>query len=130
LAIIRYCTCTFNLPASFPTLANIYVWVHFALSPIYTLVQCLCTRPNYEVGIIKYANPSSRTMALGSTQPLTEMSTRNLPGGIGLPARGADILTAIYETNVWKMWEPRRPTTVWAFTASYRGRLRGYDIFQ
>jgi hypothetical protein len=26
-------------------------------------------------------NPSSRTMALGSTQPLTEMSTRNVPGG-------------------------------------------------
>jgi hypothetical protein len=26
-------------------------------------------------------NPSSRTMALGSTQPLTEMSNRNLPGG-------------------------------------------------
>jgi hypothetical protein len=26
-------------------------------------------------------HPSSRTMALGSTQPLTEMSTRNLPGG-------------------------------------------------
>jgi hypothetical protein len=26
-------------------------------------------------------NPSSRTMAVGSTQPLTEMSTKNLPGG-------------------------------------------------
>jgi hypothetical protein len=26
-------------------------------------------------------NSTSRTMALGSTQPLTEMSTRNLPGG-------------------------------------------------
>jgi hypothetical protein len=26
-------------------------------------------------------HPSSRTIALGSTQPLTEMSTRNLPGG-------------------------------------------------
>jgi hypothetical protein len=26
-------------------------------------------------------NPSSCTMTLGSTQPLTEMSTRNLPGG-------------------------------------------------
>jgi hypothetical protein len=25
-------------------------------------------------------NPSSRTMALGSIQPLTEMSTRDLPG--------------------------------------------------
>jgi hypothetical protein len=28
-------------------------------------------------------NPSSRTMALGSTQPLTEMSIWNLPGGKG-----------------------------------------------
>jgi hypothetical protein len=27
-------------------------------------------------------NPSSHTMNLGSTQPLTEMSTRNLPGGV------------------------------------------------
>jgi hypothetical protein len=26
-------------------------------------------------------NPSSRTMALESTQPLTEISTRNLPWG-------------------------------------------------
>jgi hypothetical protein len=26
-------------------------------------------------------NLSSRTMVLGSTQPLTEMSTRNFPGG-------------------------------------------------
>jgi hypothetical protein len=31
-----------------------------------------------------YLYHSSRTMALGSTQPLTEMSTRNLPGGKGL----------------------------------------------
>jgi hypothetical protein len=34
---------------------------------------------------------SSRTMALGSTQPLTEMSTRNLPGDKGRPARKADL---------------------------------------
>jgi hypothetical protein len=26
-------------------------------------------------------NPLSRTIAVGSTQPLTEMNTRNLPGG-------------------------------------------------
>jgi hypothetical protein len=31
-----------------------------------------------------WPNPSSRTMARGSTQPLTEMSTRNLPGGWGV----------------------------------------------
>jgi hypothetical protein len=37
-------------------------------------------------------------MVLGSAQPLTEMSTRNLPGGKGgRPARKADNLTAIYE---------------------------------
>jgi hypothetical protein len=34
-----------------------------------------------EVDFFNLSNPSSRTMALGSTQPLTEMSTRNLPGG-------------------------------------------------
>jgi hypothetical protein len=39
-------------------------------------------------------------MALGSTQPLTEMSTRNLPEGKGRPARKADNLTAICEPIV------------------------------
>jgi hypothetical protein len=34
-------------------------------------------------------------MALGSTQPLTEVSTRNLPGGKGRPARKADNFTAV-----------------------------------
>jgi hypothetical protein len=31
--------------------------------------------------IFNFRNPSSCTIAVGSTQPLTEMSTRNLPGG-------------------------------------------------
>jgi hypothetical protein len=34
-----------------------------------------------EVNFFYLPNPSSRTMALGSTQPLTEMSTRKIPGG-------------------------------------------------
>jgi hypothetical protein len=45
-------------------------------------------------------NPSSRTMALGSTQPLTKTSTRNLPGGKKRPARRADNLAVIYEPYV------------------------------
>jgi hypothetical protein len=45
-------------------------------------------------------NLSSSTMALGSTQPLTEMSTRNLPGCKGRPALKADKLTAISEPIV------------------------------
>jgi hypothetical protein len=59
-------------------------------------------------------------MALGSTQPLTEMSTRDIPAGKGRRARGADNLTAICKPIVKKMWEPRRLTTLWAFTACYR----------
>jgi hypothetical protein len=35
----------------------------------------------YEVNFFNSPDPSSRIMALGSTQPLTEMSTMNLPGG-------------------------------------------------
>jgi hypothetical protein len=68
--------------------------------------------PDEVIGFLKWPNPSNRTMALGSTQPLTEMSTKNLPGGKGRPARGADDLTAICEPTVYKMWEPRRLTTL------------------
>jgi hypothetical protein len=53
-----------------------------------------------EVDFFRLPNPSSCTMALGSTQPLTEMSTRILPGGIKRPACRADNLEAIYEPNV------------------------------
>jgi hypothetical protein len=55
-----------------------------------------------DVDFFNLLNPSSRTMALGSTQPLTEMSTRNLPGGKKRPAGRADNLAAICEPNVWK----------------------------
>jgi hypothetical protein len=37
-----------------------------------------------KVDFFNCPNPSSRTMALGSTQPLTEMSIRNLPEGGGV----------------------------------------------
>jgi hypothetical protein len=39
-------------------------------------------------------------MALVSTQPLTEMSTRNLPEGKGRPVRKGDNFTAICEPIV------------------------------
>jgi hypothetical protein len=53
-------------------------------------------------------------MALWSTQPVTEMSTRNIPGGKGQPERKAANLTVIYESIVYKMWEPRLLTALWA----------------
>jgi hypothetical protein len=36
------------------------------------------------------------TMAVGPTRPLTEMSTRSLPGDKGLPARKADLTAQNY----------------------------------
>jgi hypothetical protein len=48
--------------------------------------------PNGVIGIFHWLNPSWRTIALGSSQPLTEMSTRNTSRGGGLrrPVRSAD----------------------------------------
>jgi cobalamin biosynthesis protein CobD/CbiB len=38
--------------------------------------------PNRVTGIFLWHNPSGCTMALGSIQPLTEMSTRNISWGV------------------------------------------------
>jgi hypothetical protein len=56
--------------------------------------------PDEVTGFFNWPNPSSRTMALGLTQPLTETATGNPPRDKGRPARGADNLTAICEPIV------------------------------
>jgi hypothetical protein len=48
-------------------------------------------------------------MALGLTQSLTEMGTRNFPGGKGRPAWKADNLTAIYEPTVYGSFDVSQP---------------------
>jgi hypothetical protein len=59
-------------------------------------------------------------MALGSTQPLAEMSTGMTVGGSGRPALKTDNHTAICEPIIYKMWEPPHLTTLWVPRASYR----------
>jgi hypothetical protein len=76
--------------------------------------------PHQIIGIFNWPSPSSRTIVLGSTQSLKEMSTMNLPADKGRPVRKADNLTAICELTVQKMWEPRGLTTLWASAACYR----------
>jgi hypothetical protein len=45
-------------------------------------------------------------------------------GSKGRPARKSNNLTTICEPIVWtRMWEPRRLTTLWPFTACYRDSL-------
>ena len=55
---------------------------------------------------------SDLTMALGSTQPLVKMSTRNIPGGKGgrcmrLPTSPPSC------AECHEIWEPKPPGTVW-----------------
>jgi hypothetical protein len=53
-----------------------------------------------EVDFFDLPNPFSHTMQMGSTKPLTNMSTMNFPGGKKLPARKAGNLATIYEPNL------------------------------
>ena len=41
-----------------------------------------CSIPDGVIGIFHWHNPSGHTMALGLTQPLIEMSTRNISWGV------------------------------------------------
>jgi hypothetical protein len=47
-------------------------------------------------------------MALGPTQPLTEINTKSVPGGKGRPAHKADNFIDICERSLHKMWQLRR----------------------
>jgi hypothetical protein len=58
-------------------------------------VRILMRSLNFSIDLILPA-----ALALGSTQPLTELSTRNLPEGKRRPAHGADNLTVICEPIV------------------------------
>jgi hypothetical protein len=55
---------------------------------------------NEVITVFNLPNPSSRTMALGSNQHLTEMNTSYLPAGKGRPAHKADDLTATCGSTV------------------------------
>jgi hypothetical protein len=55
--------------------------------------------PNEVIGFFNWPKPSKGTVAMGSTQPLTEMNIRNLAGVKERPARKTDNLTTI--STLW-----------------------------
>jgi hypothetical protein len=67
------------------------IWGQYHVQQVFSL---------WYVEFFNWPNPSSHTVTLGSTQPLAEMSTRNLPGGKGWPVHKADSLTTICEPIV------------------------------
>ena len=70
--------------------------------------------PDGVVGIFHWHNPSGRTVALGLTQPLTEMSTRNISWGIkAAGALGWQLyyihVTIFLKSGSLKLLEPSGP---------------------
>jgi hypothetical protein len=64
-----------------------------------------------QFNLLNLPNPSSRTIALGLAQPLTERGPGILlGGGKARPTLKDENLTAICEPIVYKTWDPRRLT--------------------
>ena len=64
--------------------------------------------PDGVIGIFRWHNPSGHAMALGLTQPLTEMSTSNISWRQRRPVLTADNLTTIM---YWLSWNLRASTS-------------------
>jgi hypothetical protein len=69
--------------------------------------------PDHVIGFFNELNPSRGTMALRSTEPLTEMSTRNFSGGKGRLAREtvSRCLENVGASTYYKPYGPSRPVT-------------------
>jgi len=64
-------------------------------------------------------NPSGRTTVLGSTQSLTEMSTRNVFWRQMRPVRGADFVPPSC-ADCLEIWKPQTPGTLTACPVLHR----------
>jgi hypothetical protein len=78
------------------------------------LVEALRYKPEGRgvIGIFYWHKPSGRTMALGLTHPLREMSTRNISWGWRRPVRRADKFTTFMCWLSWNLgastfWNPQ-----------------------
>ena len=89
----------------------VFIWEQTATCATYS-INCATSRkvagsiPDGVTGISHWYNPSGRTMALGLTQPLTEMSTRNISWG---PKDGrCVVLTTLPPScaDCLEIWEP------------------------
>jgi len=92
----------------------------YSLKLFFCFVSVLLTQkvagsiPDGVSGIFYWHNPSGRTMTLGLTQPLTEMSTRNISWG-GKGGRCVGLTTLPHScADCLEIWEPYLPGTLWA----------------
>ena len=65
--------------------------------------------PGGVTGFFSDISPSDRSMALGSTQPIVKMSTRNIHGG-----KGGRCVRLTSPAEYHEILEPKPPGTLWA----------------
>ena len=91
--------------------------------------------PGGVTGFFSDISPSDRSMALGSTQPLAKMSTRNIPGSIG--GRCLRLTTSPpSRAECHEIWESKSPGKLWAtpgllrnsFTFTYTKNISCFEI--
>ena len=73
--------------------------------------------PDDVIGIFHWHNPSGHTVALGLTQPLTEMSTRNTSWGVMAAGAYGWQLCHLHVPDFLGIWEPQTPGTLRAVQA-------------
>jgi hypothetical protein len=75
--------------------------------------------PGGVTGFFIDISPPDRSMALGSTQPLVKMRTRNISGGKG--GRCVRLTTSLpSRAECHEIWEPEPPGTLWATSGLLR----------
>jgi hypothetical protein len=113
---------------SYLGVTDIFWWIsylpHLCCCP-FQLNLIMLSIPDEVISFFNWPNPSSRNMALGSTQPPTEMSTRNLPGDKGRPAHKAS------SPSVSRL-SRKRLTILWASKDCHRDSftLLSYNLLQ
>jgi hypothetical protein len=87
--------------------------------------------PDGVIGIFHWHNPVCRTMALGSTQPLTEISTRNIYWGVNVAGAYGWQPYHLHVPTVWKsgslnLLEPSGPVQACNGIAFFIMRMQQY----